>query len=254
VAVRDAAGADGRLSRKEAEKIPQRMYADNAVAFFSSTGQKSVEVEKLIGLTHQKTKVAAVHAAGTDGRLSLLEARMLPAELADDFLELRGVPGGLRGPAAAALAKELKVIGTGLDAVDFVYNIDDRVNTEEHVYRGAKSLDDVMGSIQAQFPEDGSWGLDAISVDGAKGRDAVKKFTSKVFDGLVADMTDRGEDPKAVEELSVRLTDLVGDGGRFRSVNLVKMSLVGPQIERDRAVLVMQTHKGQYVGLEADVY
>jgi hypothetical protein len=94
-AVREAAGRDGRLSRSEGAQIAARtdglsVYADNVENFFEETGQKSVAVEKLIGTGHNYAEAQAERVGGDNQRVSLLEARMLPADLRTEFFALRG--------------------------------------------------------------------------------------------------------------------------------------------------------------------
>lgn len=93
--LRAAAGADGRLSKSEAKRIADRaapgwLAADNAASFFEETGQKTVSIEKLIGVIHADVRAEASAVAGPNQRLSLVEARALPADLQADFFYLRG--------------------------------------------------------------------------------------------------------------------------------------------------------------------
>jgi hypothetical protein len=94
-AVREAAGRDGRLSENEGRQIADRgdaleRYADNVSGWFKATGQKSVSVDKLIAHGHNYAKANGERVAGSNQRMSLLEARALPADLRTDFFELRG--------------------------------------------------------------------------------------------------------------------------------------------------------------------
>lgn len=88
-AVRDAAGKDGRLSTKEAERMDPQ-YADNASNWLEAKDQKSVSVEKLIGQGHNYAFATADKVAGNGNRVSLLEARSLPDDIRGDFFALRG--------------------------------------------------------------------------------------------------------------------------------------------------------------------
>lgn len=93
--LRDAAGADGRLTRAEAARIAERadpewIVADNAVSYLEKTGQKTVSAEKLIGKVHDYVLAKAEAVAGPNQKLSLLEARSLPADLQAEFFYLRG--------------------------------------------------------------------------------------------------------------------------------------------------------------------
>lgn len=94
-AVRDASGRDGRLSRNEGSQIAERgdalvRYADNVAGWFEATGQQSVSVDKLIAHGHAYAKANGERVAGDNQKMSLLEARSLPADLRPDFFELRG--------------------------------------------------------------------------------------------------------------------------------------------------------------------
>lgn len=93
--IRQAAGADGRLTRNEAEKIAQRddagwIVSDNAVNFLKFTGQKTVSAEKLVDKVTEYAEDRAAQVAGPNQRLSLVEARALPADLQAEFFYLRG--------------------------------------------------------------------------------------------------------------------------------------------------------------------
>lgn len=94
-AVRSEAGIDGRLSKNEAANIEKAggnlaMYGDNAVNYLERTGQKTVSVNKLIGKGHDYAEAVAARHAGDNQRLSLVEARNLPADIRGDFFALRG--------------------------------------------------------------------------------------------------------------------------------------------------------------------
>lgn len=93
--LRGAAGADGRITKSEAKKIrdradPEWLVADNAVDFLEASGQQTVSAEKLIGVVHEALTASAAEAAGPNQRLSLVEARALPANLQAEFFYLRG--------------------------------------------------------------------------------------------------------------------------------------------------------------------
>lgn len=94
-AVRGAAGTDGRLSLKEAERLAQSsMFGDNAVNWLIAKDQKSVDVEKLLKGGWAYAFATGKKAAGDDGRISLADAAAkLPADLRADYLYLRGKEG-----------------------------------------------------------------------------------------------------------------------------------------------------------------
>jgi hypothetical protein len=96
-AVRDAAGRDGRLSRAEADRMTagtplQQEAADNVAAFFDRTGQQTVSAERFLAAERARIVDEAGRVAGRGNRVSLLEARLLPRDLADDARALRGAP------------------------------------------------------------------------------------------------------------------------------------------------------------------
>jgi len=93
--IRQAAGADGRLSVSEANKIagkddPEWIVADNAKDTIEKAGQQTMSAEKLIGRIYDDALAHATTAAGSNNKLSLLEARLLPANLQAEFFYLRG--------------------------------------------------------------------------------------------------------------------------------------------------------------------
>lgn len=92
----EAGGADGRVSRASAERIATRrdagrLAADNAVAFFDRTGQKTVSAKKLRRVLGEEATTAGAAIAGPNQRISLREGgERLPVRLRADFLYLRG--------------------------------------------------------------------------------------------------------------------------------------------------------------------
>ncbi|MBN2358387.1 MAG: hypothetical protein JXR83_02980 [Deltaproteobacteria bacterium] len=94
-AVRDAAGEDGKLTLAEARTIAQRdgvlrLYGDNAVNYLEAKGLDEVKVNTLIGAGRRYVQSAANRVAGSNHRISLAEARLLPKDLIDEFFTLRG--------------------------------------------------------------------------------------------------------------------------------------------------------------------
>ena len=94
-AIRDAAGKDGRISRNEAKKIAERSdpswtVSDNIQNYLRITGQKSVSAEKMIRELAEYAEQRAAQVAGSNQRLSLIEARSLPQDLQAEFFYLRG--------------------------------------------------------------------------------------------------------------------------------------------------------------------
>lgn len=116
-ALREAAGKDGRISRTEASRIAERLdggqrASDNVVNWLEAAGQKSVSVEKFLDVARGYVERMAARAAGADGRVSLVDAQSLPADLQQDFLALRGrvvdTPPALEGDALkAAVASQV---------------------------------------------------------------------------------------------------------------------------------------------------
>jgi hypothetical protein len=93
--IKNAAGADGRLSVSEAKKIagkddPDWIVADNAVDTIEKAGQKTMSAEKLLGRIYDDALTSAEAVAGPNQKLSLLEARLLPKNLQAEFFYLRG--------------------------------------------------------------------------------------------------------------------------------------------------------------------
>lgn len=93
-AIKAAAGKDGRLSRVEASRLSERtdsasLFSNTAVKLIDSFGQRSAAVNKLVDVARLEVERAAKLAAGPDGKLSLADAKKLPADLRDDFNWLR---------------------------------------------------------------------------------------------------------------------------------------------------------------------
>lgn len=113
--LREQAGRDGRISATEARRMIERTddgkhASDNAVAFIRSQGSKTVSVEKLIGAVKTYVEARASQVAGSSGRVSLVQARMLPKDLQDDYLVLRGrltEPPALTGAALKSAVTDL---------------------------------------------------------------------------------------------------------------------------------------------------
>lgn len=94
-AILEAGGADGRVSEASARRILERddagrLAADNALAFFERTGQKTVSATKLLRVLGLEAETAAADVAGTNHRVSLREGRRLPPHIRPDFFHLRG--------------------------------------------------------------------------------------------------------------------------------------------------------------------
>jgi hypothetical protein len=94
-AVKRAAGKDGRLSVSEAQRLAarpdaDRVFADNALNYFQSTGKKTVSIDVLAREMKAYARRAAETAAGPDGKVSLADGNTLPADLKEDFFFLRG--------------------------------------------------------------------------------------------------------------------------------------------------------------------
>jgi hypothetical protein len=89
-----AAGRDGRLSTREAERIGERtdgnrLWSDNAVNYLRALGQATVSAQKVVAAGTAYVLAAAAKAAGPDGRLSQKDGTKLPPDLRDDFIYLR---------------------------------------------------------------------------------------------------------------------------------------------------------------------
>ncbi|MFH1811737.1 MAG: hypothetical protein ABIJ09_23560 [Pseudomonadota bacterium] len=113
-AVKDAAGRDGRLSLNEARSIAERddglrLWADNAVNYLESKGQQTVSVRKLLGAAERYAFASATRIAGSNQQISLLEARLLPPDLVDDFFMLRGQRAAEVDPLAQPAAPRIEV-------------------------------------------------------------------------------------------------------------------------------------------------
>jgi hypothetical protein len=136
-AVREAGGRDGRLSLNEAKSIARRddplaVYGDNAVNYLERTGQKSVSIDKLIGKGHDYVLATAGKVAGSNRRLSLVEARNLPEDLRADFAQLRGKSEAHVQPPLAGPELELRLWNAALVAAEQgFYDGVDRVDTNE---------------------------------------------------------------------------------------------------------------------------
>jgi len=106
--VRAHAGRDGRLSTTEARRMAERLdsgklAADNAVNYLAALGQDSVSVEKFLGDAEAYVKAQGENVAGANGRISLVEARLLPPDLRQDFEVLRGTAATPTPPDEAQL-------------------------------------------------------------------------------------------------------------------------------------------------------
>lgn len=119
--LREAAGADGRLSRPEAERIAERadpewVVSDNASNWLRFSGQQTVSANKLIDRLHTWAEEQATVAAGANGKLSLVEARSLPADLQAELFYLRGkgLPDRVEPATVAAWAEQ--AVRAALDA------------------------------------------------------------------------------------------------------------------------------------------
>ncbi len=173
VAVRDAAGKDGRLSKNEAAKIAEHgdalaRYADNAVNYLASTGQKSVSAEKLIGKGHNYAYAVGAKVAGPGNRISLLEARSLPDDIRPDFFALRGK----EDPGAIAAVAD-KLTGTKLaSALEGAATMGDGT-----VLTYMSEADYPVLPVSANLPAGG------LTADGV-----FKAFEDELLDGLFEDV------------------------------------------------------------------
>ena len=114
-AIRAAAGKDGRLSRNEAKKIAGRddalrLWGDNAINYLEAKNQKTVGVEKLIRSGYRYAYANAAKQAGSNRKVSFVEARRMAVDLRHDFLWLRA-----KGVEAAAA--DVQVTGETLAAL-----------------------------------------------------------------------------------------------------------------------------------------
>lgn len=96
-ALQEAAGRDGRLTKAAGERMGERAdegreAADDVVAFFARTGQKTASVPSFLAAQRRHVVDAAAAVAGPNQRLSLVEARALPVELRGDYAAVRGRP------------------------------------------------------------------------------------------------------------------------------------------------------------------
>jgi hypothetical protein len=119
-AVRQEAGAAGRLSLEGARRIAGRAgaagaYGESAARFLEARESDlpaEVGVEDLVADRSRYVRAAATEAAGRGGRLSLREARYLPNAVARAFEHLRGKP--LPAPRGARLARAFAALVEGL--------------------------------------------------------------------------------------------------------------------------------------------
>ncbi len=119
--LRRAAGRDGVLTGAAIDRLAQetntdREAADNAKAILDASGQRSMNVEKMLKLIGAATVNGAQNAVGPTGKIALERAELLPANLRPDFLLMRG-----RLPEVAPLSPaEVRRIITqmALDALD----------------------------------------------------------------------------------------------------------------------------------------
>lgn len=94
--VKKAAGSSGRLTRRKAEAMTG-LFADNVKNYFDKTGRSWAKVETVIASGEQYAAKNISAAAGTDNKLSLKDIRLLPKDMVDDLLVMRG-----KQPIAAA--------------------------------------------------------------------------------------------------------------------------------------------------------
>jgi hypothetical protein len=123
-AVRDAAGQDGRLSRNEAARMTdgtplQREAADNVAAFFDRTGQQTVSAERFLAAERARIVDEASRVAGRGNRVSLVEARLLPRELAHDALALRGAAPPTTTPTPSPPSPVVALLGPVVQGLSF---------------------------------------------------------------------------------------------------------------------------------------
>ena len=84
-AVTDVAGKDGRLSSKEAKKIDDRCKK-TIDSFFDMTGQESVGVKRIIGVTTERALKAAEQALDRNGKIN---HHRMPGDLAQVYLRFK---------------------------------------------------------------------------------------------------------------------------------------------------------------------
>jgi hypothetical protein len=104
----------GRLTTVQAARIGESdpslaPYRDNAVNYLKAHHQKTVSVDKLIGSGYRHALSEGTRVAGSNGKISLVEARRMAADLRDDFRILRGksatpAPQGLADRIAASVS------------------------------------------------------------------------------------------------------------------------------------------------------
>jgi hypothetical protein len=83
--VRDLAGADGKLSRKEA--------ANNAIAKLVIAGEKKIDVEDVIARAYKHVLGLVKKASGNDGKVSKQDAKALPPWLVSTYVQVsKGKP------------------------------------------------------------------------------------------------------------------------------------------------------------------
>ncbi|MFO0599933.1 MAG: nuclease A inhibitor family protein [Myxococcaceae bacterium] len=120
-AVKRAAGKDGRLSISEAQKLAarpdaDRVFADNALNYFKTTGKKTVSIDVLATEMKAYAQRAAETAAGPDGKMSLADGAKLPTDLVEDFFMLRGKPAPGTTPVTPPGPSVLPELKTKLEA------------------------------------------------------------------------------------------------------------------------------------------
>lgn len=122
-AVRAEGNSRGRLTVAGAKRIAERSddlrhFGDNAVDWLEDHGQKSVDIDKLLGAGYASALDAGRSVAGSNDRISLKEGADLPTAFAPDFFVTRGkkipssVAAKLGQTAAAAPMTQTKLDAT----------------------------------------------------------------------------------------------------------------------------------------------
>ena len=234
-ALRAAVGDKKRVTLDDVKKVAP-LFADNVKGYLEHTGQKSVSLEKLI-------------ASGHDYAYANFEkgVRHLPADLADNWLAIRGG----RSHGKALPVAQLRDIARDFENLDAVGNIDDRVATEVKSYTRAKDVDDVKAAVEKSITTGGFWNVDGWTDSGKKGVAAVSEFVSQAVDGITAMAGEAGDDTAPIQQIADRLTAALKDG-TFKSAQLLNLDVYGPQIEDTRAVLVLTGADGKLASISAD--
>lgn len=209
-AVRSAAGTDGRLSLNEARTLAERsVYGDNTVNWLEKKDQQSVDIDKLIKAGWNYAFANGKRVAGDDGRISLEDAKALPGDLQNDYLDLRGRLDGGVSPTPdveadlVAAAEGITVISETDWPLDAVIGESDATGaiTPDEVRAVLGARHDELLRINGYMPlaerhpeirDFGEWiGDDLVPYD-ADDADAVAEAArwNKVYDTLKSKLTD----------------------------------------------------------------